>query len=71
MINDILASWMPGPIELVIVLVVFFFSFVAPLVGVIVLGLVVLVSKDQERNKLRRQVQELTEEVARLKRQQE
>ena len=49
MTSNILAFWTPGPIELIVVLVVFFFSCVAPAVGLIVLGLVILVRKDKER----------------------
>lgn len=67
MTSEFLAFWTPGPIELIVVLVVFFLSCVAPAVGLIVLGLAILVRKDKERKELHRKVQELTEEVAKLK----
>lgn len=69
--NDILAFWTPGPIELIVVLVVFFFSCVVPAVGLIALVVLYLVRKGKERKELHRQVQELTEEVARLKQKKE
>ena len=71
MTNEILAFWIQGPLELIVVLFVFFFSCVAPAVGLIALGLFILFRKDKERKELHRQVQELTEEVAKLKQQQE
>ena len=69
--NYILAFWTPGPIELIVMLVVFFLSCVVPAVGLIALVVLCLVRKGKERKELHRQVQELTEEVARLKQQQE
>jgi len=71
MTNEILAFSTPGPLELIVVFFVFFYSCVAPAVGLIALGLFILARKDKERKELHRQVQELTEEVARLKQQQE
>ena len=71
MTGDILAFWTLGPIELIVVLVVLFFSCVAPAVGLFALGLFILSRKDKDRKELHRQVQELTEEIAKLKKQQE
>jgi uncharacterized paraquat-inducible protein A len=71
MTSEILAFWTTGPIEVIVVLVVFFFSCVAPAVGLIALGLFILYRKDKNRKELHRKVQELTEEVARLKQQKE
>jgi uncharacterized protein YoxC len=67
MINDFLAFWTPGPIELIVMLVVFFFSCVAPAVGLIALCVFLLINKGKERKELSRKVQELTEDVAKLK----
>ena len=74
MINEVLAFWTPGPCDFIVVYCVFFLFFlgcVAPAVGLIALGLFILFRKDKERKELHRQVQELNEEVARLKQQQE
>ena len=74
MINEVLAFWTPGPCDLIVVYCVFFLFFlgsVAPVVGLIALVVLCLVRKGKERKELHRQVQELTEEVARLKQQQE
>jgi hypothetical protein len=67
MTSEFLAFWTPGPIELIVVLVVFFFSCVAPMVGLFALGLFILYRKDKNRKELHRKVQELTEEVEKLK----
>ena len=74
MINEILAVWTPGPSDLIVVFFVFFLFFlgcVAPAVGLISLVVLCLLRKGKERKELHKQVQELTEEVARLKQQQE
>ena len=71
MTSEILAFLMPGPLELIVVLVVFFLSCVVPAVGLIALFVFLLVRKGNERKELSRKVQELTEEVAKLKQQHE
>jgi uncharacterized paraquat-inducible protein A len=71
MTSELLAFWTPGPIELIVVFVVFVLSCVVPAVGLIALCVFLLVRKGKERKELHRKVQELTEEVARLKQQKE
>jgi len=71
MTNEILAFWTPGPLELIVVFFVFFFGCVALVVGLIVVIVLYIVRKDKKRKELHRQVQKLSEKVAKLKRQQE
>jgi len=67
MTAGILAYFMPGPLELIVIFVVFFFACVLPTVGLIALIVVLLIQKGKERKELGRKVQELTEEVEKLK----
>jgi hypothetical protein len=67
MTGKILAYFMPGPLESIVVFIVFFFACVLPAVGLIALIVVLLVQKGKERKELGRKVQELTDEVEKLK----
>lgn len=66
MLDDILGFWCPGPLELVVICIVFFVVFMIP-VGLIILLVIYLVQNSKERRTLRMEVEKLTEEVGKLK----
>jgi hypothetical protein len=66
MINEILAFWTPGPIELIVILVIFSVVFVIP-TTLVVLFIIYLVKNNKERLRLRMEVEKLTEEINKLK----
>jgi len=66
MINEILAFWTPGPIELIVILVIFSVVFVIP-TTLVVLFIIYLVKNNKERLRLRVEVEKLTEEINKLK----
>ena len=66
MINDILAFWTPGPLELIFIFVLSCVVFVIP-AALIVLFIIYLVKNNKERLRLRMEVEKLTEEINKLK----
>jgi len=66
MINEILAFWTPGPIELIVILVIFSVVFVIT-TTLVVLFIIYLVKNNKERLRLRMEVEKLTEEINKLK----
>jgi len=66
MINDILAFWTPGPLELIIICFISFVIFVIP-VALVIFIVVYLVQNNKEKQKLRMEVEKLAEEVNELK----
>ena len=67
MINEISALWTPGPWELIVIFVVFFIIFVIPAAALIILFVIYVTQKNKEKQKLRLEVEKLTEEVNKLK----
>ncbi len=68
MINEILAYWCPGPFELIILFVIFFVVFVIPVVFLVILFILYLVKTNKEKMRLHMEVEKLTEEISKLKR---
>ena len=66
MINEILAFWAPGPLELIFIFVLSLVVFVIP-AALIVLFIIYLVKNNKEKLRLRMDVEKLTEEVSKLK----
>ncbi len=66
MINEILAFWTPGPLELIFIFVLSFVVFVIP-AALIILFVIYVIRNNKERQKLRMEVEKLTEEVSKLK----
>jgi hypothetical protein len=70
MTNEILAFWTPGPLELIIVAIVFLVVLVIP-VALIIFLVIYLGQNNKERRRLRLEVDRLTEQVNKLKQQQQ
>jgi len=66
MINEILAFWTPGPLELIVIFVLSFVVFVIP-AALFVLLIIYLVKNNKEKLRLRMEVEKLTEEITKLK----
>ncbi len=66
MINEILAFWTPGPLELIFIFVLSCVVFVIP-AALIVLLIIYLVKNNKEKQRLRMEVEKLTAEVSKLK----
>jgi len=62
MINEILAFWTPGPIELLVIFVVSLIVFVIPVV-LIILFVRYLVRSNRERRRLRLELGKLADEL--------
>ena len=67
MISEILACWCPGPFELIVIFVIFFAVFVIP-VFLVILFILYLVKTNKQKKKLHMEVEKLTEEISKLKR---
>ena len=67
MINEILAFWTPGRLELIVIFVLSFVVFVIPAAALIILFVIYVIRNNKERQKLRMEVEKLTEEVSKLK----
>ncbi|MFB0525370.1 MAG: hypothetical protein ACETVZ_07490 [Phycisphaerae bacterium] len=68
MINEILAFWTPGPIELIIIAIVFFVVFMIP-AALIIFIVIYLGHSSKQSRRLSSEVEKLTEEVNKLKQQ--
>ena len=68
MTSDILAFWTPGPIEVIVILMVALF-FVAIPVVLIVLFVIYISKSSKERQKLRLKMDELADELKRTQEQ--
>ena len=66
MINEVLAFWTAGPIELIVIVVIFSVVVAIP-TALAVLFVIYLVRNNKERLRLRMEVEELTEEINELK----
>ena len=66
MTNEILAFWAPSPLELIIVAIVFLVVLAIP-VALIIFLVIYLGQNNKERRRLRLEVDRLTEEVDKLK----
>ncbi len=66
--NEILAFWAPGPIELIIILVIGLVFFVIPLIVVIVI-VTNFISKGRENQRLRLEVDKLADELQQVRKQ--
>ena len=66
MINEILAFWTPGPLELIVIFVLSCVVFVIP-AALIVLLIIYLVKNNKEKLRLRMEMEKLTEEINKLK----
>ena len=64
--NILLAFWGPGPIELIVILVMGLIIFGIP-IALTVLIIICFVNSNKERQRLRKEVKKLSEEVDRLK----
>jgi len=66
MINEILAFWTPGPLELIFICIIFFAVFVIP-VALVIFIVLYFVQSNKEKLKLRMEVEKLAEEVRKLR----
>ena len=66
MINGILGFGLPGPLELMVIWLVFFCVFVITVV-LIALLVIAIVHINKERQNLRTEIEKLTEEVTKLR----
>ena len=62
MINEILAFWTPGALELIIICFISFVVFVIP-VALVIFIVVYLVQNNKEKQKLRMEVEKLAEDI--------